>query len=82
MLERMSSWVLRSLEQWEHSVRVQCQGSLAAYLGPCGKARNAVFLQEGSVEWGAVGILDPEHLETSSSPFSFPTLNLGVKPQT
>lgn len=27
---RMSSWPLRSLEQWEHSVRMRSQGSLAA----------------------------------------------------
>lgn len=80
MLERMSSWALRSLKQWEHSIRVQCQGSLAAYVGPCGKARNLpIFLQEGSVEWGAVSILGLERLQASSSLFPFPTLNLGVR---
>lgn len=56
--------------------------SLAASLGPCGEACNLpVFLQQGGpVEWGAVGVLGPEHLQSSSSPFSFPTLKLGLRP--
>ena len=74
MLERTRSLAMRSQEQWEHSVRVRCQGlQQPSCLGP-GEAWNLrVFLQGG-----------PEGprsraLAHTPSPFSYPCSVPGVR---
>lgn len=60
------------------AVGAQCPNAKPRVPGGLREHRTSGFLQGGSVEQGAVDVLGPEHLQTSS-PFSFPTLNLGIR---